>query len=128
MCSRLYYDLYSYLGLCKHTFAQRRNRLTTHFSERIAVVKRRIFVSYTYIHTYTRARTHTHTHTSLSSYHHHHHHKIFVLFPNFLCCSMYCFFCRSVYCVCVCVRVLYYCHRVATELQSTNKSYYLEIW
>ena len=35
--------LYS-LGLCKNTFAQRRNRLTTHFSERIPVVKRRISV------------------------------------------------------------------------------------
>ena len=38
MCSRLYYP-----GSCKYTFA-RRNRLTTHFSERIPVVKRRIFV------------------------------------------------------------------------------------
>jgi len=26
------------------TFAQRRNRLTTHFSERIPVVKRRVYV------------------------------------------------------------------------------------
>ena len=33
------------LGLCKYTFAQRRNRLTTHFSERIPVVKRRISTS-----------------------------------------------------------------------------------
>jgi len=33
-----------YLGLCKYTFAQRRNRPTTHFSERIPVVKRRISV------------------------------------------------------------------------------------
>ena len=33
-----------YLGLCKYTFAQRRNRLTTHFSARIPVVKRRISV------------------------------------------------------------------------------------
>ena len=33
-----------YLGLCKYTFAQRRNRLTTHFSERIPVVKRSISV------------------------------------------------------------------------------------
>jgi hypothetical protein len=31
-----------YLGLCKYTFAQRRNRLTTRFSEHIPVVKRRI--------------------------------------------------------------------------------------
>jgi len=28
------------------TFAQRRNRLTTHFSERISVVKRRISVMF----------------------------------------------------------------------------------
>ena len=33
-----------YVSLCKYTFAQRRNRLTTHFSERIPVVKRRIYV------------------------------------------------------------------------------------
>ena len=39
MCSRIYY-----LGLCKHTLAQRRNRLTTHFSENISVIKRRIYV------------------------------------------------------------------------------------
>jgi len=30
--------------LCKYKFARRRNRLTTHFSERIPVVKRRISV------------------------------------------------------------------------------------
>jgi len=30
--------------LCKYTFVQRRNRLTTHFSERIPVVKRRVSV------------------------------------------------------------------------------------
>jgi len=30
------------LGLCKYTFAQRQYRLTTHFSERIPVVNRRI--------------------------------------------------------------------------------------
>ena len=41
VCSRLYYE---YLCLCKYTFAQRRNCLTTHFSERIPVVKGRIFV------------------------------------------------------------------------------------
>jgi len=35
-----------YVGLCKHTFAQRRNRLTKHFSERIPVVKRRISVHF----------------------------------------------------------------------------------
>jgi hypothetical protein len=39
VCSRLYYR-----GSCKDTFAQRRNRLTTHFSERIPAVKRRISV------------------------------------------------------------------------------------
>ena len=33
-----------YLVLCKYTLAQRRNRLTTHFSERIPVVTRRISV------------------------------------------------------------------------------------
>jgi hypothetical protein len=33
-----------YLGLCKYTFAQRRNRLTAHFLERIPVVKQRISV------------------------------------------------------------------------------------
>jgi len=36
------------------TFAQRRNRLTTHFSESIPVVKRRISV---YVKTYTRLPT-----------------------------------------------------------------------
>jgi hypothetical protein len=29
-----------YIDLCKYTFAQRRSRLTTHFLERIPVVKR----------------------------------------------------------------------------------------
>jgi hypothetical protein len=33
-----------YLGLFKYTFAQRRNRLTTRFSERIPFVKRRTSV------------------------------------------------------------------------------------
>ena len=33
-----------YLGLCKYTFSQRRDRLTTHFSERIPVVKRHVSV------------------------------------------------------------------------------------
>ena len=32
-----------YLGLCKYTFAQRRNRLTTDFSERIPIFKRHIY-------------------------------------------------------------------------------------
>jgi len=39
VCSRLYY-----LGLCKYTFAQRQNRLTTQFSGRIPFVKRRLSV------------------------------------------------------------------------------------
>ena len=38
MCNRLHY-----LVLCKYTLAQRRNRLTTPFSERIPVVKRRVY-------------------------------------------------------------------------------------
>jgi len=38
------YDGTNYNTLCKHTFAQRRNRLTTHLSERIPVVKRGISV------------------------------------------------------------------------------------
>ena len=36
--------------------------------------------------------------------------------PNYLCCSMYCLFCVVLCIVCV----LYYCHRVATQLQLTN--------
>jgi hypothetical protein len=48
---------------------------------------------------------------------------------KFLCCSMYCLFCVVLcivcvcVCVCVCKCVLYYCHRVATQLQLTNISY-----
>jgi len=42
---------------------------------------------------------------------------------KFLCCSMYLFvFFRSLY-FCVCKCVLYYCHRVATQLQLTNIHY-----
>jgi hypothetical protein len=41
--------------------------------------------------------------------------------PKFLCCSMYCLFCVILRFVCQCV--LYYCHRVATQLQLTNVSY-----
>ena len=36
-----------------------------------------------------------------------------------LCCSVYCL-CVNVYCT-----VLYYCHRVSTELQLTNISYHI---
>jgi len=47
--------------------------------------------------------------------------------PKFLCCSMYCLFCVVLcivcVCVCVCKCVLYYCHRVAIQLQLTNMSY-----
>jgi len=40
---------------------------------------------------------------------------------KFLRCSVYCLFlCHSMYCLCVNV---YYCHRVATQLQLTNISY-----
>jgi hypothetical protein len=39
VCRRQYY-----VGLSTYTFARRRNRLTTHFSERIPVAKRRIYV------------------------------------------------------------------------------------
>jgi len=44
---------------------------------------------------------------------------------KFLCCSMYCLFCivLCIVCVCVCKCVVYYCHRVATQLQLTNISY-----
>ena len=41
--------------------------------------------------------------------------------PKFLCCSMYCFVSLCALFVCKCV--LYYCHRVATQLQLTNISY-----
>jgi hypothetical protein len=42
LCSQS--KVWLYLGLCKYTFAQRRNCLTTHFSERIPFVKRRTSV------------------------------------------------------------------------------------
>ena len=50
--------------------------------------------------------------------------KLFVFFYVFfvLCRSAYCV-CVCV-CVCVCKCVLYYCHRVATQLQLTNISYH----
>ena len=43
--------------------------------------------------------------------------KIFVLFYVLFA------LCRSVYCVCKCV--LYYCHRLAIQLQLTNISYHI---
>jgi len=49
------------------------------------------------------------------------------ILPNFLCCSTYCLFCvvLCIVCVCVCIYecVLYYCHRVDTQLHLTNISY-----
>jgi hypothetical protein len=56
---------------------------------------------------------------------------IFVLFYVFLCCSMY--FCVvlyifvSFYVLFVCICVLNYCHRVATQLQLTNISHHIVI-
>ena len=44
--------------------------------------------------------------------------------PNFLCFCTYCLFCVVLCIVCVCNCVLYYCHRVATQLQLTNISYH----
>ena len=38
--------------------------------------------------------------------------------PKSLCCPMYCLFCVVFVCKCV----LYYCHRVATQMQLTNIS------
>jgi len=46
--------------------------------------------------------------------------KIFVLFY-----VLFCFVSVSVLYVCVCKCVLYYCHRVATQLQLTNISYHV---
>ena len=43
---RVWYAIPYYLGLCNYMFAQRRNRLTTHFSKRIPVDTRRISVLY----------------------------------------------------------------------------------
>jgi hypothetical protein len=49
---------------------------------------------------------------------------VFVLFyVLFVCCSMYCLFFVVLCIVCKCV--LYYCHRVSTELQLTNISYHI---
>jgi len=47
--------------------------------------------------------------------------------PRFLCCSVYCLFCVALcfVCVCVCKCVLYYFHRVATQLQLTNIYIYI---
>ena len=49
------------------TFAQRRNRLTTHFSERNPLVKQRMTV-YTYIYTYVSTYIHTYIHTHIRTY------------------------------------------------------------
>ena len=38
---------------------------------------------------------------------------------------MYCLFCVVLCTVCVCICILYYCHRVATQLQLTNISYHI---
>ena len=48
--------------------------------------------------------------------------EIFVLFCVLfvLCCSVYCACVCVCVCVCVCKCVLYYCHRVASQLQLTN--------
>ena len=49
------------------------------------------------------------------------------LFQNFCvlpCIVCFVSFCLSCVCVCVCKCVLYYCHRVATQLQLTNTSIY----
>jgi hypothetical protein len=48
--------------------------------------------------------------------------KLFVLFYVFLFSVVL----RNV-CVCVCKCVLYYCHRVATQLQLTNISYHITL-
>jgi len=46
------------------------------------------------------------------------------LFQNF--CVVLCIVCFVSFCVlCVCKCVLYYCHRVATQLQLTNISYHI---
>jgi len=83
------------------------------------------------------ARTHTHTHT------HTHRHKIQKLFERRVyilqgiycsqdrarpalfqnCCVFLCIVCFvSLYVLCVCTCVQYYCHRVSTQLQLTNIS------
>jgi hypothetical protein len=49
---------------------------------------------------------------------------------------MYCLFCVVLCLVFVCIRVLYYCHRVATQLQlnisyinsEEGNDWYVEIW
>ena len=51
------------------------------------------------------------------------HFSLIVLF-HVLCCSMYCFVSIVSFCVLfVCKCVLYYCHRMATQLQLTNISW-----
>jgi len=45
--------------------------------------------------------------------------------PN--CCVVLCIVCFVSFCVlCVCKRVLYFCHRVTTQLQLTNISYHIK--
>jgi len=54
------------------TFAQRRNRLTTHFSQRIPVVKRRIYIC-TQWHTHTHTQDYTVSHYWVSQFRNHGH-------------------------------------------------------
>jgi len=51
-------------------------------------------------------------------------HTLFKIFVLFLFCLFCAVLCIVWVCVCVCVCVLYYCHRVATQLQLTNVSYH----
>jgi hypothetical protein len=56
---------------------------------------------------------------------------IFVLFFVFFCCFLYCLFCVVLCVLFVCICVLYYCHRVATQLQlniSYHVSHHIIFW